>query len=93
MQNLGEGAFGVVYLGRVDFLTPVEPMTLVAIKTLKDVAEDGAKADFEREATILSNLQHESLIKLYGVSLDGETSMMIFEYMKHGDLNAFLRYE
>lgn len=88
---MGEGAFGRVYLGTVDYLTPEEPTTLVAVKTLKDVAVDDTRDDFEREATLLSNLQHDNIIKFYGVSVDGEALMMIFEYMEHGDLNNFLR--
>lgn len=92
VQSLGEGAFGRVYLGTVDYLTPEEPTTLVAVKTLKDMAVEDARADFEREASALSTLQHDNIIKFYGVSVDGEALMMIFEYMEHGDLNNFLRH-
>ncbi|GFY61092.1 hypothetical protein TNIN_449201 [Trichonephila inaurata madagascariensis] len=91
VQTLGEGAFGRVFLGTVDYLTPDEPTTLVAVKTLKDTETEDAKADFEREAELLANLQHTNIIKFYGVSTDGEALMMIFEYMEHGDLNNFLR--
>lgn len=88
---LGEGAFGRVYLGSVDFLTPDEPTTLVAVKTLKDANVEEARQDFEREAELLVNLLHDNIVKFYGISLDGEPLMMIFEYMEYGDLNNFLR--
>ncbi|KFM81429.1 High affinity nerve growth factor receptor, partial [Stegodyphus mimosarum] len=91
IQSLGEGAFGRVYLGTVDYLTPEEPTTLVAVKTLKDNVVEDTKLDFEREAELLANLQHTNIITFYGVSTDGEALMMIFEYMEHGDLNNFLR--
>ncbi|GIY82248.1 NT-3 growth factor receptor [Caerostris darwini] len=91
VQTLGEGAFGRVFLGTVDYLTPDEPTTLVAVKTLKDTNFSDAKVDFEREAELLTNMQHDNIIKFYGVSTDGEAPMMIFEYMEHGDLNNFLR--
>ncbi|GFW34582.1 high affinity nerve growth factor receptor [Trichonephila clavipes] len=91
VQTLGEGAFGRVFLGTVDYLTPDEPTTLVAVKTLKDTETEDAKEDFEREAELLANLQHTNIIKFFGVSTDGEALMMIFEYMEHGDLNNFLR--
>lgn len=80
-----------VFLGTVDFLTPDEPTTLVAIKTLKDVTSDEARKDFEREAELLMNLIHENIVKFYGISLDGDPLMMLFEYMEYGDLNNFLR--
>ena len=80
-----------MFLGTVDFLTPDEPTTLVAIKTLKDVNSDEARKDFEREAELLMNLIHENIVKFYGISLDGDPLMMLFEYMEYGDLNNFLR--
>ncbi|XP_055931940.1 BDNF/NT-3 growth factors receptor-like [Argiope bruennichi] len=91
VQTLGEGAFGRVFLGTVDYLTPDEPTTLVAVKTLKTNEMDDIKVEFEREAELLANLQHTNIIKFHGVSTDGEALMMIFEYMEHGDLNNFLR--
>ncbi|GBN07673.1 BDNF/NT-3 growth factors receptor [Araneus ventricosus] len=91
VQTLGEGAFGRVFLGTVDYLTPDEPTTLVAVKTLKNNEVEDIKIEFEREAELLANLQHTNIIKFFGVSTDGEALMMIFEYMEHGDLNNFLR--
>ncbi|XP_022651468.1 high affinity nerve growth factor receptor-like isoform X1 [Varroa destructor] len=90
IQLLGEGAFGRVFLGSVDYLTPSEPTTLVAVKTLKDESgEEGAA--FEREAELLTALRHHNIIRFFGVSTDREPYMMLFEYMQHGDLNNFLR--
>ncbi|XP_054160604.1 BDNF/NT-3 growth factors receptor-like [Oppia nitens] len=91
IQELGEGAFGRVFLGTVDFLTPDEPTTLVAVKTLKDVNSEEALKDFEREAELLTNLIHPNIVNFYGISLDGNPLMMLFEYMEYGDLNNFLR--
>lgn len=91
IQSLGEGAFGRVFLGTVDYLTPDEPTTLVAVKTLKDAAMEEARVDFEREAELLTNLQHANIVRFYGVSTDGDPLMIVFEYMEHGDLNNFLR--
>ncbi|KAJ8790084.1 hypothetical protein J1605_021522 [Eschrichtius robustus] len=59
-------------------------------KTLKD-ASDNARKDFHREAELLTNLQHEHIVKFYGVCVEGDPLIMVFEYMKHGDLNKFLR--
>ncbi|XP_056401696.1 high affinity nerve growth factor receptor isoform X1 [Hyla sarda] len=88
--ELGEGAFGKVYLAECYNLTPDEEKTLVAVKALKEATE-AARQDFQREAELLTVLQHEHIVKFYGVCTDGEPLIMVFEYMKHGDLNRFLR--
>ncbi|RWS21698.1 tyrosine protein kinase-like protein [Leptotrombidium deliense] len=91
VQILGEGAFGRVFLGTVDFLKPDEPTTLVAVKTLKDLNEEDSRKSFEREAQLLASLKHKNIVKFYGVSVEGNVFMMLFEYMEYGDLNKFLR--
>ncbi|XP_073465869.1 LOW QUALITY PROTEIN: high affinity nerve growth factor receptor [Aquarana catesbeiana] len=88
--ELGEGAFGKVYLAECYSLSSEQEKTLVAVKALKEATES-AKQDFQREAELLTVLQHEHIVKFYGVCTDGEPLLMVFEYMKHGDLNRFLR--
>ncbi|TSL68180.1 NT-3 growth factor receptor [Bagarius yarrelli] len=89
-RELGEGAFGKVFLAECYNLSPTKEKMLVAVKTLKDPTL-GARKDFQREAELLTNLQHEHIVKFYGVCVDGDPLIMVFEYMKHGDLNKFLR--
>ncbi|XP_015785248.1 BDNF/NT-3 growth factors receptor-like isoform X2 [Tetranychus urticae] len=91
LQELGEGAFGRVFLGTIECLKPDEESTLAAIKTLKDSSDSEVRKDFEREAEVLSNLTHANIVQFYGISVDGEPLMMIIEYMKFGDLNNYLR--
>jgi len=50
-----------------------------------------ARKDFQREAELLTNLQHQHIVRFFGVCVDGDPLIMVFEYMKHGDLNKFLR--
>ncbi|XP_072214449.1 high affinity nerve growth factor receptor [Excalfactoria chinensis] len=88
--ELGEGAFGKVFLAECSHLLPEQEKTLVAVKALKEVTES-ARLDFQREAELLTVLQHEHIVKFYGVCTEGEPLIMVFEYMKHGDLNRFLR--
>ncbi|XP_028835865.1 high affinity nerve growth factor receptor isoform X2 [Denticeps clupeoides] len=88
--ELGEGAFGKVYLAECANLSPDSDKMLVAIKTLKD-ANESTRQDFQREAELLTVLQHEHIVRFYGVCTDGEPLAMVFEYMRHGDLNRFLR--
>uniref|UniRef100_A0A8C2BHB5 Tyrosine-protein kinase receptor n=1 Tax=Cyprinus carpio TaxID=7962 RepID=A0A8C2BHB5_CYPCA len=89
-RELGEGAFGKVFLAECYYLSPTKDKMLVAVKTLKDPTL-AARKDFQREAELLTNLQHEHIVKFYGVCVDGDPLIMVFEYMKHGDLNKFLR--
>uniref|UniRef100_A0A8D0FXH6 Tyrosine-protein kinase receptor n=1 Tax=Strix occidentalis caurina TaxID=311401 RepID=A0A8D0FXH6_STROC len=89
-RELGEGAFGKVFLAECYNLCPEQDKILVAVKTLKD-ASDNARKDFHREAELLTNLQHEHIVKFYGVCVEGDPLIMVFEYMKNGDLNKFLR--
>ncbi|XP_056317034.1 NT-3 growth factor receptor isoform X1 [Danio aesculapii] len=89
-RELGEGAFGKVFLAECYNLSPTKDKMLVAVKTLKDPTLT-ARKDFQREAELLTNLQHEHIVKFYGVCVDGDPLIMVFEYMKHGDLNKFLR--
>ncbi|RVE63241.1 hypothetical protein OJAV_G00165650 [Oryzias javanicus] len=88
--ELGEGAFGKVYLAECAHLSPDSDKMLVAIKTLKD-ANESTRQDFQREAELLTMLQHQHIVRFYGVCTDGEPLAMVFEYMRHGDLNRFLR--
>ncbi|XP_077576279.1 high affinity nerve growth factor receptor [Stigmatopora nigra] len=88
--ELGEGAFGKVYLAECANLSPDADKMLVAIKTLKD-ANESTRQDFQREAELLTVLQHAHIVRFYGVCADGEPLAMVFEYMRHGDLNRFLR--
>lgn len=116
-RELGEGAFGKVFLAECYNLVPDQEKIHVAVKvqsgkcfdrmlvlvgrashssvthqTLKEATESG-RADFYREAELLTNLQHEHIVTFYGVCVESDPLIMVFEYMKHGDLNKFLRWE
>lgn len=68
----------------------LDPGMFLFVQNLKDPTL-AARKDFQREAELLTNLQHEHIVKFYGVCVDGDPLIMVFEYMKHGDLNKFLR--
>uniref|UniRef100_A0A8C4QVL8 Tyrosine-protein kinase receptor n=1 Tax=Eptatretus burgeri TaxID=7764 RepID=A0A8C4QVL8_EPTBU len=89
-EELGEGAFGKVYLAECSTLDVNQKTSLVAAKTLKEPSET-ARRDFFREAELLTNLRHEHIVCFHGVCIEGEPLIMVFEYMRNGDLNKFLR--
>ncbi|XP_048214167.1 high affinity nerve growth factor receptor [Perognathus longimembris pacificus] len=88
--ELGEGAFGKVFLAECHNLLPEQDKMLVAVKALKEVSEN-ARQDFQREAELLTMLQHQHIVRFFGVCTEGRPLLMVFEYMRHGDLNRFLR--
>lgn len=61
-------------------------------QALKEASEN-ARQDFQREAELLTMLQHQHIVRFFGVCTEGGPLLMVFEYMRHGDLNRFLRYK
>uniref|UniRef100_A0A8C6RIK6 Tyrosine-protein kinase receptor n=1 Tax=Nannospalax galili TaxID=1026970 RepID=A0A8C6RIK6_NANGA len=88
--ELGEGAFGKVFLAECHNLLSEQDKMLVAVKALKEASES-ARQDFQREAELLTMLQHQHIVRFFGVCTEGRSLLMVFEYMRHGDLNRFLR--
>ncbi|XP_047495021.1 high affinity nerve growth factor receptor-like [Penaeus chinensis] len=88
VSELGEGAFGRVYLGVME--EGRGKATQVAVKTLKSVGPE-ARVELEREVELLSNLTHANIVSFYGVCYSSDSMLMVFEYMEHGDLNNYLR--
>lgn len=87
---LGSGAFGEVYEGCVVNVGS-ESEIRVAIKTLRKGATDQEKAEFLQEAQLMSNFQHEHILRLIGVCLDKDSLYIIMELMQGGDLLSYLR--
>ncbi|XP_069189983.1 uncharacterized protein [Procambarus clarkii] len=88
VSELGEGAFGRVYLGIME--EGWGRATQVAVKTLKSVGAE-ARLELEREVEMLNNLKHKNIVSFFGVCANSDPLLMVFEYMEHGDLNNYLR--
>ncbi|KAG7012198.1 putative serine/threonine-protein kinase PBL3, partial [Cucurbita argyrosperma subsp. argyrosperma] len=90
---IGEGGFGHVYKGWLDeqTLESVKPGTgmVVAVKKLKSEGFQGHK-EWLSEVTHLSQLHHPHLVKLIGFCLDGESRLLVYEYMSKGSLENHL---
>jgi len=82
-EELGSGQFGVVRKGK--WKAAID----VAVKMMKEgtMSED----DFIEEAKVMTKLQHQNLVQLYGVCSKNRPIFIITEYMKHGSLLSFLR--
>lgn len=88
MAELGEGAFGKVWRG--ELIMAQGAVVPVAIKTLKREANNKTRAEFQREADLMTDLQHPNIVCLLGVCFMDEPLCMMFEFMSEGDLHEYL---
>lgn len=91
ISDLGQGNFGVVIKAEAKNIIPEVESSTVAIKVLKEGANDQTKKDFFREAALMHEFNHPNILKLLGVCIEQEPFCMLFEYMEFGDLNGYLR--
>jgi hypothetical protein len=103
IRELGMGQFGVValshtvglslkQLGFSDTSTETNVSLVVAIKRLKDEADDKMREAFEREVKFMARLKHDNVVRLLGVCLS-QNAFIMMEYMENGDLNHYLKMQ
>ncbi|XP_039783896.1 cold-responsive protein kinase 1-like isoform X2 [Panicum virgatum] len=83
-SKLGQGGFGDVYKGLL------KNGKTVAVKRLVVMETSRAKADFESEVKLISNVHHRNLVRLLGCSRKGSEFLLVYEYMANGSLDKFL---
>ncbi|KAL4560962.1 hypothetical protein LXL04_033119 [Taraxacum kok-saghyz] len=81
-DELGKGAFGVVYKGVIG-------KKIVAVKKLHMIFQDGEK-EFKTEVETIARTHHKNLVQLIGYCDDGEKRLLVYEYMSNGTLAMFL---
>ncbi|CAI9110286.1 OLC1v1010284C1 [Oldenlandia corymbosa var. corymbosa] len=82
-NKLGEGGFGEVYKGTL------RNGSVVAVKKL-NIRSGRAKAEFESEVRLISNVHHRNLVRLLGCANKGAELLLVYEYMANGSLDRFL---
>ncbi|KAG7227307.1 hypothetical protein INR49_000311 [Caranx melampygus] len=89
-EKLGDGSFGVVKRG--EWLTPAGKVVNVAVKCLKTdvLSQPEALEDFICEVNAMHSLDHQNLIRLYGVVLT-HPMKMVTELAPLGSLLERLR--
>lgn len=97
LEKIGEGQFGEVHLAEaegipelIDVPCSFGTKSLVAIKSLRKNASEGARKEFYKEVKILSRIRDQNISHILGVCTRDEPLSMIVEYSEHGDLNEFL---
>ncbi|MDQ3818801.1 MAG: bifunctional serine/threonine-protein kinase/formylglycine-generating enzyme family protein [Acidobacteriota bacterium] len=85
VRQLGRGGIGTVYEAfdqRVN--------ALVALKETVRASDDATRREFEREAGLLANLQHQALPKVMDYFIEGGGEYLVMEYVPGYDLLELL---
>ncbi|KAI7993828.1 putative serine/threonine-protein kinase PBL3 [Camellia lanceoleosa] len=93
---LGEGGFGDVYKGWIDYCTmsAAKPGagTPIAVKRLRKEGAQGCE-EWLNELTFLGKLSHPNVVKLTGHCCEGNHRILVYEFMAKGSLEAHLSRE
>ncbi|XP_050532080.1 tyrosine-protein kinase hopscotch [Daktulosphaira vitifoliae] len=84
-QVIGQGFYGVVLEGLLEYNNNLKRK--VAVKHMKRSFQI---EDFQREITIIQQLDHKNIVRIEGV-LEEPNLMLIMEYVEFGSLNNYLR--
>ncbi|XP_074532014.1 proto-oncogene tyrosine-protein kinase receptor Ret [Halichoeres trimaculatus] len=90
-KTLGEGEFGKVVKATAFRLKGKAGYTTVAVKMLKENASNSELRDLLSEFTLLKQVNHPHVIKMYGACSQDGPLYLIVEYAKYGSLRNFLR--
>ncbi|XP_074582303.1 cold-responsive protein kinase 1-like [Curcuma longa] len=83
-NKIGEGGFGDVYQGHL------KNGRTVAVKRLAIAQSSRARADFQSEVKLISNIHHRNLVRLLGYSSKHEDFLLVYEYMANSSLDKFI---
>ncbi|GLU17674.1 hypothetical protein SLE2022_340310 [Rubroshorea leprosula] len=79
LNKIGEGGFGSVYKGRL------RDGKVVAIKVLSAESRQGVR-EFLTEIKVISQIEHENLVKLYGCCVEENQRILVYNYLENNSL-------
>ncbi|XP_021287783.1 putative serine/threonine-protein kinase [Herrania umbratica] len=82
-NKIGEGGFGSVYKGQL------KNGNLAAIKVLSAESRQGVK-EFVTEIKVISEVEHENLVKLYGCCVEDNHRILVYNYLENNSLSQTL---
>ncbi|ELP84088.1 protein kinase, putative, partial [Entamoeba invadens IP1] len=84
-KRLGEGSFGIVYLGEFRGYK-------IAIKKMKEGCNDDIKIkEFEKEVNMLDKFRSDYLVHFYGAVFIPNKICMVTEFAQYGSLNDLMK--
>ncbi|KAI3863556.1 hypothetical protein MKW92_011881 [Papaver armeniacum] len=81
-DELGRGAFGIVYKGLIQ---EMDSTSSIAVKRLDKVLQQGEK-EFKTEVQVIGQTHHKNLVRLLGFCEEGQHRLLIYEFMSNGSL-------
>ncbi|KAF8776651.1 hypothetical protein HU200_003375 [Digitaria exilis] len=81
---LGKGGNGIVYQGNL------KDGRVVAIKRCRVADDERQRRELGKEMLILSQVNHRSIVKLYGCCLEVEVPMLVYQFIPNGTLYELL---
>ncbi|KAF5755915.1 putative protein kinase RLK-Pelle-SD-2b family [Helianthus annuus] len=81
-EKLGGGGFGSVFKGTLP------DSSVVAVKKLESVSQ--GEKQFRTEVSTIGTIQHVNLVRLRGFCSDGNSKLLVYDYMPNGSLDAHL---
>ncbi|KAK4253470.1 hypothetical protein QN277_010138 [Acacia crassicarpa] len=79
VNKIGEGGFGSVYKGQL------KGGKVAAIKVLSAESRQGVR-EFLTEIKVISEIEHENLVKLYGCCVEGNHRILVYNYLENNSL-------
>lgn len=79
VNKIGEGGFGPVYKGKLKY------GKIAAIKVLSAESRQGVR-EFLTEIKVISDIQHENLVKLSGCCVEDDHRILVYEYLANNSL-------
>ena len=84
-EELGRGAFGVVYKGAMQMSSNV----LVVVKKLNSLFQDSEK-EFKIEVIVIGQTRHKNLVRLLGFCDEELHRLLVYEFLSNGTLASLL---
>jgi serine/threonine protein kinase len=92
VRELARGGMGMVYLGRVEGAAGfAKPVVIKRVLSHMD-DEEGVRAQFVREARLLSDLQHPGIVGVIDFGQERDSYLMVLEYVHGYNLGHWLKY-